>query len=284
MSRTQILILFSKVVLVITFASPVVAFGYINAGFRSQAAYDRYLREGRHRNEANERQKDQEEFRRRQAEKFWREYHQQLGDLNAAVQRDPNDMVAVYQRGKFFQKQNGNERDKAMADFNLVIERDPQFARAYFRRSFLWLWKDDYRRALDDLDEAIRLEPTFAASHFHRATLLVACPKNELRSMSEAHKSAQMAVDVAEQAAKLQTNRESTVRTSINAAQHAEFCALLGAIAAEMGDFKAAIDWETKASTFPHRLKSPRLTLYQNSRSNSEAITQAAGWLHAPIQ
>lgn len=264
MSRFQTHV--SSFVLAIILAWPVVAFGYINAGFRSQRAYDEYLRN----------KQKHEEVRLRH------EQEQKLATLNSAIQRDSNDMVAVYQRGRFFQE--CNEFEKAMADFNTAIERAPQLARAFFRRSFLWMRNSDHRRALADLDEAIRLEPVFAPSHFHRAALLFAYRHLHERNLSDARQSIQTACDLAErrrQTRKANANQDEAAGDDF---QYGQYCELLGGIAAEMGDFSAAIEWETKASQFPRRTAPQRLSRYQNHQGDADVYKHAVRCLTIPIQ
>jgi hypothetical protein len=70
MSRT---VLLASVVALL----PTSAFAYINAGFRSQAEYDRYMRE------------------QRLAE---------IGRATDAIRRDPKDPVAYFYRGKIYEE------------------------------------------------------------------------------------------------------------------------------------------------------------------------------------
>lgn len=272
----------TQVVLVVTLAWPVVGFGYINGGFRSKSEAERYYANPANRhNEKTRRHAEQ----RAEAELMWQKAEQQrqqslqqLATLNAAIERDPNDLVAIYQRGKFFQSSAG-DRDKAMADFDLIVERDSQFARAYYRRSFLWLWKKDYRRALSDLDEAIRLEPTYPDSHFHRAALLACCPNHAIRSLKDARQSAQAAVDLSAKKLDATASEDTSARAGSNVVVHAYSCGLLAAIAAEMADFPAAILWETEASKFRPRGETHRLGLYQSGRTDPMAVRESAIYL-----
>lgn len=279
MLRSQTVL--TGLLLAITLAWPIVTFGYINAGFRSQEAYDRYLaKRGPKRNDAVENQKAEQQEWLRETERKQQRYIQQLGTLNAAIQRDPNDLVAIYQRGKFFQSQNYNEHDKAMADFDQVIERDPEFARAYFRRSFLWLRKKDYRRTLSDLDASIRLEPTYPISHFHRATLLMGCPDQELRSLKESRQSIQASVDLTKRSLETTASGNTAATWNRISVIHAYSCGLLAAIAAELGDFPAAIHWETEASKFPPRGgQSNRLSLYQSGKTDHVLVRESQYYL-----
>lgn len=257
----------TSIVLAITLAWPVVAFAYINAGFRSHDEYRRYLeakRTGR-----NERRQYVDEQRLR--------LEQQLAVINESIQRDPNDIVALYQRGKFYQEQF-HDREKAMENYWRVIEQDPKFARAYYRRSFLWTGPRKDRHALSDLDEAIRLEPAFAASHFHRAVLRMNSQDPEVRSWTEARQSAEAAIELLELRAI--TSKPPTADAQV----HAEACILLGAMAAELPDFAVATEWEIKATKFRERGDSQSSKLYQMKRTNPEEVSRLARWQNSPIQ
>jgi len=49
--------------------------------------------------------------------------------------------------------------DRALADFNEAIQRNPQDARAYFNRGGVWLRKNAFDRAIADYSEVIGLNP-----------------------------------------------------------------------------------------------------------------------------
>ena len=266
------------VLLTVTLVCPVVAYGYINGGFRSKTEAERYYADPANRKRPQKRgeadRRAQAEWWRQQEEQQQRQYVEQLGTLNAAIERDHDDLVAIYQRGKFFQSRL--DRDNAMSDFDVIIARDPKFARAYYRRSFLWLWTRDYRQALNDLNSAIRLEPTYPDCHFHRALLLMACPESALRSLKAARQSAQTAVDLTEKSPAATVAGDNSSRNDSRLRLHAYSRELLAAIAAEMGDFPAAIQWETEAWSFPPPSKSNRLSLYESGRTDPAAKRESS--------
>jgi tetratricopeptide (TPR) repeat protein len=251
----------ANVLLIVTVACPVMAFGYINGGKRDKSYYAE-----RSRRETEQRQKE----------------YEKLAVLNSAIQRDPQDVVAVYQRGKFFAEHG--EWDRAMGDFFRAIELDPQFARPYFRRSFGWMRQRRSRHALEDLDEAIRLEPAFVPAHFHRAVFLLFCPERELRNLDQARQSAQTAYDLAEKARVLGDPHRSLDDRAHEANQVARCCALLGVIAAERGDLPAAVEWETKVSQLPQCGESPRLALYRVGQTDRSMRSDMAGYLQRPAE
>ena len=50
----------------------------------------------------------------------------------------------------------------AIKDFDLAIQRDPQFALAYYNRAQAYFGLDQYEAAKEDYDHAIRLDPESA--------------------------------------------------------------------------------------------------------------------------
>ena len=51
--------------------------------------------------------------------------------------------------------------DEAIAELNEAIRLEPDLARAYNARGFVYLLKRDFKSALPDFDEAIRLNPNY---------------------------------------------------------------------------------------------------------------------------
>lgn len=230
------------------------AFAYINGGFKSNSESRAY-------------------YKRQEKKRVL--YGQRLRVLNAAILRDPNDAVAVYRRGVFFQE--FGPREKAKAEFDAALKLDPQFGRALFRRSFVWCETSDWHRALADLDESIRFEPDFATGHFHRALLLSAGLEPKDRNLKEARSSALVACEL-----ELKKWKARKPDPSRRVAEYWEdqklacFCRLLGAIEAELGDFPAAIEWENQILrlSVDGSDERERILRYQNERTDSLVWTR----------
>jgi len=61
-----------------------------------------------------------------------------------------------------------SEYDRAIADFDQVLQLDPNFVSAYNNRGVAWRGKGEYDRAIADYDQAIRLDPNHANAYYNR--------------------------------------------------------------------------------------------------------------------
>ena len=62
--------------------------------------------------------------------------------------------------------------DEAIAELTEAIRLQPDLARAYNGRGYVYLLKRDFQHALADFDDAIRLDPNYANAIANRATAL----------------------------------------------------------------------------------------------------------------
>ena len=60
------------------------------------------------------------------------------------------------------------EFDLAIAQFDLVLRKLPDFARAFYGRGKAFLGDERYDLALEDFDKAIELEPDFPGTYVER--------------------------------------------------------------------------------------------------------------------
>lgn len=63
------------------------------------------------------------------------------------------------------------ELDRAIAAFDLVIRKLPEFGRAYYGRGQAFLADERYELALEDFDKAIELDPNFPGTYVDRGKL-----------------------------------------------------------------------------------------------------------------
>ena len=65
-------------------------------------------------------------------------------------------------------KQQSQEHEMIMRDYDMVIKQNPSFVYAYFNRGNMRCNLRDFRAAIADYDEAIRRDPEFAEAYFNR--------------------------------------------------------------------------------------------------------------------
>jgi len=83
---------------------------------------------------------------------------QRVATLEAEQERQ--DAVLFYNGGNAYVKTG--DYDRAIANFNEAIRRDPKYAFAFSQRGLSYSRKGDYDRAIADLNEALRLDPKIA--------------------------------------------------------------------------------------------------------------------------
>ena len=79
---------------------------------------------------------------------------------------NPDDAVALTNRGVAYARKG--DYDRALADYDKAIRREPKYARAFNDRGALYGRKGDYDRAIADYNEAIRLDPKYARAFCNR--------------------------------------------------------------------------------------------------------------------
>ncbi len=97
------------------------------------------------------------------------EYDKALADYDEAIRRDPKQTWAYADRAiaRFAKR----EYDQSVSDLTEAIRLDPKFATAYVRRAYSWRAKDQLDKALADCDEALRINPSFAAAHVAKSAI-----------------------------------------------------------------------------------------------------------------
>jgi tetratricopeptide (TPR) repeat protein len=94
------------------------------------------------------------------------DYDKALADFDEAIRRDPKQATFYCDRGTAHA--NKRREDQAISDYTEAIRLDPQFATAYVRRAFAWRAQGNFGKAMTDCDEALRINPSFAAGHTAR--------------------------------------------------------------------------------------------------------------------
>ena len=89
-----------------------------------------------------------------------------IADLDEAIRRNPQDDHAFNQRGLTCSFNGDN--DRAIADYSEAIRLNPQLGSAFKNRAIAWSEKGENDRAIADFDEAIRLNPQYAVAFIFR--------------------------------------------------------------------------------------------------------------------
>jgi lipoprotein NlpI len=117
------------------------------------------------------------------------DYDRAIADFNQAIARDPKDAVAYYNRGIAYKAEG--DLDRAIADFDRAIAINPKYMAPYFSRGRLNLFIGALPKALADLNQASELGP----KHAYAALWLdIATKRSDLPSrLPEAMKQIDMA-------------------------------------------------------------------------------------------
>jgi tetratricopeptide (TPR) repeat protein len=101
------------------------------------------------------------------AQKFRKQdYRGSLADFDRVIQLDPNLALAYYNRGTMKAK-NLQDVPGGLADYNRAIQLNPNFVFAYSNRGFLKANKlQDLQGGLADYNRAIQLDPNYYANPY----------------------------------------------------------------------------------------------------------------------
>jgi tetratricopeptide (TPR) repeat protein len=156
-----------------------------------------------------------------------KDYDKALADYETAIRLVPTETVFYRDRGNvaLMRKQH----DQALADYSKSIELDPKYAVPWLQRGKTWAAKKEYAKALGDYEQAARLsaKDSFASIYTTPLALFLAgCPDDKLRDGKRALELAQKSYGLTKSVNEL---------------------AAVAAAHSELGQFDAAIQWQTKA-------------------------------------
>lgn len=180
--------------------------------------------------------------------------------FTAVIADRPNDAVAYYYRGLAYT--GLGKADEAIADYSQAIRIDPKYAKAFTERGRMYLaqkkykqamqdlttsvdmnsndpaplhWRGiahyesgEYGKAIEDFEQGQRIDTDYPNFYLDLAWALATCPDRKVRD-------GKRALEVATQLNRLAAGRD-----------HSGF-ELTAAAYAELGKFKDAVEWQTKA-------------------------------------
>ncbi len=116
------------------------------------------------------------------------------GDFATAIQlytemieSNDNIVTAHFSRGMLYVYVQ--EYQKAVDDMDYVIENKPDFPDAWNLRGLIYTYKPDYDLAMADFDKAIELDPKFGAAYLNRAVAYIDLEDNE-KALSDLNQAA----------------------------------------------------------------------------------------------
>jgi len=148
-----------------------------------------------------------------------------IGDFSRAIELAPDNLSAIGHRG--FAYYRIGEHTKAVEDFSEVIRLNPEDAVAYNNRGFNRQSAGDYKGAQADYRKAIELAPEYPLALQNMAWFMTTCP-------DEAYRDGKAALQTAKRLCEL---RRYQLPSDLKA---------LAAAHAELGDFKSAVEYQTK--------------------------------------
>jgi Tfp pilus assembly protein PilF len=149
-----------------------------------------------------------------------------IADFDEAIRLTPDEASAYVARAIEWEKDL--QPDKAMSDYQRAISLDPGAVLAYDGRARIWRNRGEYEKVVTNFAELARMAPDSPTGHRELAWLLATCDQDALRDGRRA---------VAEATTACELTKWADLRC----------LEALAAADAEVGDFDAAVKWQTRA-------------------------------------
>lgn len=120
-------------------------------------------------------------FSRAEAKYAQKDYSGAIADYNKVIEIDPNHAEAYDKRGSA--KLGQEDYSGALSDYTKAIEINPEFAGVYFNQGLLRYTQQDYYGAIADFTKIIEIDPESSDAYFVRG-----CAKAELNNKAGACK------------------------------------------------------------------------------------------------
>jgi tetratricopeptide (TPR) repeat protein len=153
-------------------------------------------------------------------------HDQAMDDYNEALRLDPNNPSRWVSRGNEWRRHL--KLDEAVADYTRATQLDPRYIPAYIERGNTYKQRRAFGQAIQEFAGLTRLEPDNPLVHQILARILATCHEPEFRN-------GRLAVTEATRACELSHWRDPDALDTLAAA------------CAEVGDFTAAVQWQTEA-------------------------------------
>ena len=92
-----------------------------------------------------------------------------IQDYDKIIELDPNYADAYNNRGAAFGLKK--EHDRAIQDYDKAIELNPEYAEAYDNRGISYEHKGEYDRAIQDFNKAVELDLEYARAYYNRGNV-----------------------------------------------------------------------------------------------------------------